>query len=342
MASVLDRCVTTTVLEMLEAELSESSLRALERDCHGVVPPWLWQQSLSRPLREFLGRPGKEFRAKLTTYCWGISGRQDPISPVLPLLVELIHAGSLIVDDIQDGSRLRRGGEALHHLVGVPLALNCGNWLYFWPLLLLERLGLEPEVELHLHREFIQAMHRCHYGQSLDLGARILEVPQAEVAGVVQTITELKTGSLMRLAASVGAISAKASPEVCATVAEFGRRLGIGLQMLNDLGHLRQSQHYEDLRHGRLTWLWAWLSEELPPNIYNSMMEQCRRAAADSSQWAPLVVSMKSHLTHSPAYSRVEKYLDQTVRDLSAAFPGSEEIAHLVEEIDRLKQSYLS
>lgn len=342
MASVLDRYVTSTVLELLEAELSESALRDLERSCEGCVPAGLWQQALRQPLREFLSRPGKEFRARLVSFAWGVSGQREPIRPVLPLLVELIHAGSLIIDDIQDGSRSRRGGESLHQMVGTPIALNCGNWLYFWPLVLLERMELEPSIELQLHREFIGAMHRCHYGQSLDLGARIIDIPQREVSGLVRTITELKTGTLMRLATSVGAITAKVEPAVRTALAEFGRRLGIGLQMLNDLGNLLQSNNYEDLRHGRLTWLWGWLAEDLPKASYDQLIELCRHAAADPVHWVTLASMMREHLLRLHAAARVEEFLDEPMNELSQQFPGSEEISLLSEEIDRLKQSYLT
>jgi hypothetical protein len=54
-------------------------------------------------------------------------------------VVEFIHAGSLVVEDIEDGSRIRRGRVALHVRYGMPVALNAGNWLYFWPFELLKK-----------------------------------------------------------------------------------------------------------------------------------------------------------------------------------------------------------
>jgi geranylgeranyl pyrophosphate synthase len=126
----------------------------------------------------------------------------------LPLLVEILHAGSLIVDDIQDGSAYRRGKPALHVLVGVPLALNAGNWLYFLPHRLLQDLRLDSHVELELRRALDRGVLRCHYGQALDLGVRLGSLSQREVRGVVSLCTRLKTGSLLELAAEVGAIAA--------------------------------------------------------------------------------------------------------------------------------------
>src|SRR5512142_2931568 len=63
-------------------------------------------------------------------------------------IVEGLHLGSLIIDDIEDESSTRRGGPTLHRQIGVPNALNAGNWLYFWPALLVPRLKLGPDREL--------------------------------------------------------------------------------------------------------------------------------------------------------------------------------------------------
>ena len=88
------------------------------------------------------------FRSRLVEIGWSLAGRDDVCPPVLPLVVEVIHAGSLIVDDIQDDSPSRRRRPALHRLYGLPLALNVGNWFYFWPFQLLPALELPADVEL--------------------------------------------------------------------------------------------------------------------------------------------------------------------------------------------------
>ena len=61
--------------------------------------------------------------------------------PPWPRMFEIIHAGSMIVDDIEDDSSERRGAPAVHRLHGLPLALNAGNWMYFAPFRLVERAG---------------------------------------------------------------------------------------------------------------------------------------------------------------------------------------------------------
>jgi geranylgeranyl pyrophosphate synthase len=108
-----------------------------------------WQAALLGPLLELLERRGKCFRSQLVQIAYDLArdSSTKAMPAQLPLLVEALHAGSLIVDDIEDDSKSRRGEPALHLLVGLPLALNAGNWLYFLPHRLLEELGFEAGGE---------------------------------------------------------------------------------------------------------------------------------------------------------------------------------------------------
>jgi len=45
--------------------------------------------------------------------------------------VDMLHNASLLIDDIEDGSEMRRGAPAAHRVYGMPLTLNCANQVYF-------------------------------------------------------------------------------------------------------------------------------------------------------------------------------------------------------------------
>jgi geranylgeranyl pyrophosphate synthase len=53
-------------------------------------------------------------------------------------LTELIHNGSLIIDDIEDKSLMRRGDKCIHIKYGTDYAVNSGNLMYFAPITKLE------------------------------------------------------------------------------------------------------------------------------------------------------------------------------------------------------------
>jgi geranylgeranyl pyrophosphate synthase len=262
------------IRDLIAEEIPARLAAFLDREAHepdGVlpaeidVPPHLLERALFGPLRSAAARPGKEFRARLLGIAWTLGGGHGDPCPELLAIIEAYHLGSLIVDDIEDGSERRRGSLSLHRLVGLPIALNAGNWLYFWPGVLLSRVGFEPAIELGLRSAIDRAVLRCHYGQALDLSVRVSELRRREVCDVVLATTRLKTGSLMELAAELGAISARARPAVVRVLAEIGRDLGIALQMLDDLSGItserRREKGFEDLTLARPSWVWAWLAE---------------------------------------------------------------------------------
>ena len=306
------------------------------------VPIALWETALTGPVVEFLNRPGKRFRGRLVSLAWALAGRDDDPPVELPLLVELLHAGSLIVDDIEDGSIQRRGRATLHRLVGVPSALNIGNWLYFWPQTLLKSLDLPAATELNLHRLWADAVRVCHEGQALDLTARIGDLHPSEVISVCRVISEWKTGALMGMAAELGATAAGGDAELIASLRTFGVRLGVGLQMQNDLGELTGAagpiKHPEDIIHGRITWPWAWAAERLPAAKFDALQVRGTKLAAGVGDAAALATDLLAALGRDPI-EPVRAALDEAYHDLAAAVGPHLVLDDVRDELKRLIRS---
>ncbi|WP_372696621.1 polyprenyl synthetase family protein, partial [Immundisolibacter sp.] len=139
------------------------------------------QDSVYAPLLEFLGRPSKGLRARLVGHAWRLCGGRGELPPTLAMLPELLHSASLIVDDIQDGADSRRGGPALHRVIGVGPALNVANWLYFWPQALVEELPLSAARRRRCTQLITDTLLDCHRGQALDLGVVVWRLPPEQV-----------------------------------------------------------------------------------------------------------------------------------------------------------------
>lgn len=269
---VLDRrdlAAPSAVARELVLGVDESSLDALLDLRPGEALRARLETALLGPAREILARPGKHLRARLVEAGWQAaapSRAPEPPPTELGLAVEVLHAASLVVDDVEDDSSWRRGGPALHHRVGLPIALNTGTFLYFWPFALLRRIPLPADRELECTRRLSDTLLRGHAGQALDLGVVVDSLPASEVREVVAASTELKTGALVELALSLPA-AARGATAATEALARCGRVLGIALQMLDDLGNLaaeRAPEKFgEDLRHGRPTWPWAWLADDV-------------------------------------------------------------------------------
>ncbi|HKX30625.1 MAG TPA: polyprenyl synthetase family protein [Blastocatellia bacterium] len=256
------------------------------------VNAWL-EPTLLTPISDILGRPSKRFRATLVRLgCLLASQRPDLTVAEQELcirfgdLIELLHAGSLVVDDIEDQSVVRRGQPALHLKYGVPIALNAGNWLYFWPLMLIDHACLPLEKELWVRRHYHHTMIKVHCGQALDAGVPVDQLPQEEVPGLCLSAMELKTGALIALALLLGSIAAELPIAPLPALDEFGHGLGIALQKFDDLGNLQgrkePEKRYEDLINRRPCWIWAFAAQRFSKPVYRRFVEAVAQLPDDT------------------------------------------------------------
>jgi geranylgeranyl pyrophosphate synthase len=256
-----------------------NSLLALRE---GNANPAWFQSSLLEPLASVLHRPSKQVRARLVFagHALGTAISNEEGSPSAALkfsqMLEEMHCGSLIIDDIQDGSEERRGSPSLHISHGMPVALNAGNWLYFWQLYQMRELGLSAAQELELTRLCISTYLQGHFGQALDVGLRAEDLPRAEITDASRTNMELKTGSLLSFALGGGALIGGASLAQIAPLISYGRALGSYLQMFDDIGNVSNAslgpKRYEDLRSHRLAWVWAIAADSCPSSYQNFLL----------------------------------------------------------------------
>ncbi len=302
-----------------------------------------WERALLDPASDILRRPGKEVRRRALECAWVLAGGTPGAYPdQLPLVVELLHVGSLVIDDIEDDSPMRRGEPALHRRFGVPVALNTGNWLYFMPLALLSRMGLTDALTLALYTDISDTVVLCHQGQALDLATNVSTVRQSEMLQLVSSTTRFKTGALMRLAMLLGARTAGATGERLTALARFGAELGVGLQMLDDWSgiHVESRLHkgIEDLRHGRPTWPWAWLAETSDEVTYAGFVHDASLVSID---WEAqrLIARMRERLQPSvPAliHARLQSALDE----LEDALGQQEAMGELRRQVTELETAY--
>ena len=301
-------------------------------------------------LAHAVSRPGKEFRARMVEHAYAIAKEHAPIpsavAPLaheLPQILELIHAGSLVIDDVEDNALMRRGAPALHRLAGVPAAVNAGNFLYFLPIVLLSSLSVDPAVALTMHQRTARALLRCHHGQGLDLAVKVSEIAPSNIAEVVELTTALKTGSLMNLACALGALAGGADARVENALSVFGCEVGIALQMLDDLsGFLnpaRLDKGIEDLTEQRATWAWKCASEAVDETTFRGWQQISRDLKVSGVGASTLLSSMKPHLESHRRTPR--KRLDAALDDLKNQLGTSSAIESFAHEIAALEKSYV-
>jgi geranylgeranyl pyrophosphate synthase len=253
-----------------------SSLLGLDAD--GQIGAIL-RDALISPVNELISNHGKKIRGTLVNLAFRLLNH-EPRSSVVSArgirvgaqVLELIHAGSLIVDDIEDGSQMRRGRPALHVRHGVPLALNAGNWLYFWPFQLVADIGLPRETTLAAYEAYQRTLLRAHFGQALDLGTRVDSLDQDCVSEICLASLALKTGALTGFAMVLGGLIAGADETTASLLDDFGRELGVALQMFDDIGNVtgarEPAKQYEDFLLCRPSFAWAWAAANSSPKDY--------------------------------------------------------------------------
>ena len=176
----------------------------LEKNNSDLVSALL-DQTLFSPTNLFLSNKGKNFRGTLIEigfeFIRGLTLDDKNNCSILSSALEVVHAGSLIIDDIQDNSKLRRGRPSLHETLGTPLAINAGNWLYFKTYEILKTLKISNEQKLALYEAFNETILTAHYGQALDLGTDLCSLKQDQIRSISNEI--IKSGLVDRLGSGV-------------------------------------------------------------------------------------------------------------------------------------------
>jgi geranylgeranyl pyrophosphate synthase len=287
------------------------------------------RRALMNPIKEMTANKGKRIRGQLVTLGFRLlSPAADYSAPArrrcrtCAEAVELIHAGSLIVDDIEDGSITRRGRPALHVQYGIPVALNAGNWLYFLPLEVLSQLDLPRDELLCMYQYYHRTLLRAHFGQALDLGGRVDALSQHQIYEVCLASMRLKTGALMGFAVTLGGWLAGASERVLSILYEFGSDLGVALQMFDDVGNMMDktdpAKRYEDIVLCRPSWIWACAARCASPREFEGFVSAARALPhADAlQQWLN-----RHHLVEHArelAWNRLTRLFDSLEEELQA------------------------
>ena len=309
-----------------------------ERDANGRLLPHglddleidgLLDGALSQLVTELLDRPSKGLRRHIVHSGFAIAERfaraagierEAPDSSIIDRccdILEIFHAGSLIVDDIEDNSQTRRGRAALHNLYGVPLALNAGNWLYFLPFKIIADMGLSLSARAALSAECQSTLLRAHYGQALDLGVAVKTLKQDRIAAVTACAMELKSGVLMGLALKMGAVVLECSPEVIAKLDRAGRDLGVCLQMFDDIGNLVSpadpAKRFEDLRLKRPSFVVATAAANLAPQDFTWLMSARVETTEEMDRIARFLAD---HRIPQIGRAKAEAELDRLLQEL--------------------------
>ncbi len=309
----------------------------------------LLHRHLYAPIEDLANRPSKEFRSQLLYAAADLTiehrdGRRDHLADnlnVCATVIELLHLGSLIVDDIQDDSDVRRGSTSLHLRYGVGKALASGNWLYFCSQkLIIEKLRVDHRHLLEAMTSMIDTLEAAHQGQAVDLSVDILAVEQGRVSELCDWVSYQKTGSLVGLAMMLGAICADGDLIWRRNLVNFAKEFGRNLQNFDDIGNIfdqkNPTKRLEDIARQKPTWIWSCAAKYLDEKQYESF--KVRMTSKDLSQSAKY---LEEAGIVNLCYEQAAKELDRSFGMLAShCHKNSASLDQIFQLGERLKNAY--
>lgn len=176
---------------------------------------------------------GKRVRPLLVTLtCSAAEGEWRQALPAAAA-VELIHNFSLLHDDIEDNSPLRRGRPTVWTQWGIPQAINTGDSMFSLAHLVLYRLEETHDAATTLRAAQIleNTCLQLTQGQFLDIA---YETREDLGLNDYWSMIGGKTAALIAACTELGALVAGAPSQTRARYRDFGLNLGLAFQVLDD------------------------------------------------------------------------------------------------------------
>ncbi|GBE83942.1 Geranylgeranyl pyrophosphate synthase [Sparassis crispa] len=305
---------------------------------------------LLEPFTHISSIRGKEIRGHMiAAFNQWLQVPEDKLD-VISRVVSMLHTASLMVDDIEDDSQLRRGIPVAHKIYGIPQTINSANYVYFlaYQALFVLRSGIGPSSELEmegkgkkrlipfreLDRIVTAELLSLHRGQGLELFWRdSLQCPtEEEYVSMVNN----KTGGLFRVAVKL--MMACSTTNVDVDYVPLVNLFGVYYQIRDDYMNLQSTEYTdnkgfaEDLTEGKFSF----------PIVHGVRADTSNRQILNVLQKRPSTPTLKKHTItylrdHTKSFDytvTVLKKLESQIREEIARLggnPGLEQIMQILQ-----------
>jgi geranylgeranyl pyrophosphate synthase len=205
-------------------------------------------KTVAEPIWDFLVRGGKRWRPSLFLLIVDALGKDSEALGEFAIVPEVIHNGTIMIDDIEDNSELRRGKPCTHRLYGLDVAINAGNAMYYLPLLPLmkHRDELGPDKLSRVYETYASEMINLSLGQAMDIAWHkgLADANRLSEKQYLQ-MCAYKTGTLARMAAKIAAVLCDASDDTVERLGRFAEALGVAFQIQDDVLDLASKEFAE-------------------------------------------------------------------------------------------------
>jgi geranylgeranyl diphosphate synthase type 3 len=208
-----------------------------------------YDKALLEPYVHIEQTQGKGMREKLIdAFNQWLKVDEDKLEVIKQIITKL-HTASLLIDDIEDNSKLRRGVPVAHHIFGVASTINCANYVYFESLDMLYKLHNPTAIGV-----FVEELVNLHRGQGYDILWRDTSTCPTE-AEYTQMVLD-KTGGLLRLGARLMQSFSACSADLIPLVNTFSLYYQIRDDYINlqSNAYMQNKSFCEDLTEGKFSY----------------------------------------------------------------------------------------
>lgn len=209
----------------MDQTLTREGLEAVEETLLDMIDSEV--DVLNEAGRHILTSGGKRLRPHIAFLAYIASGGTDLREVVrMAAAIEMVHTATLVHDDINDHSLVRRGRPSVHARWGRTFALLTGDYLFTKVYQLMAPYGSPYNIIM------ANACSELVEGETLQAAAAKAGSIDRET---YKRIVSLKTASLFEAAARMGSMLGDGEDEVVEALAEYAYNVGIAFQVVDDI-----------------------------------------------------------------------------------------------------------
>jgi geranylgeranyl diphosphate synthase, type II len=199
--------------------------------------------TIHRAMRHSVFAGGKRVRPVLVLAAGqSLSGNRETLLR-LGAAVEMIHTYSLIHDDLPalDNDDLRRGRPTCHKVFGDATAILAGDALLT---LAFYQISVLPGVDAQTRIEIVLELARAAGTLDGMIGGQVVDLESEGTPvspSVLEYIHRSKTGALLTACTRCGALAAGADAKQLAALTDYGQKVGLAFQIVDDILDVTES-----------------------------------------------------------------------------------------------------
>ncbi|TMS37878.1 hypothetical protein L596_004718 [Steinernema carpocapsae] len=290
------------------------------------------EENLLAPYHYIRQMPGKHIRSELAK-AFNVWLQIDPVKlDKIMELVEMLHNASLMIDDIEDNSVLRRGLPVTHNVYGVPSTINTANYIYFMALSKCIQLDHPQAIVI-----FTEKMLELHRGQGKELYWRDSYTCPTEED--YELMVKQKTGGLFSLAVQLMQLFSTSSEDFTHLVNNLALYFQIRDDYVNltSLEYAKEKSFAEDLTEGKFSYpiINAILSKH---KTDERIMNILRRRTTDNDVKRYCISLIREQGAFGATESKLIRIMEDIVANVDA-LQGNSLLSALLKKIDIMSGS---